>query len=57
MKSRSLLRPYNRSRLWCMVGLFVVVFMVILGRLYRIQVLQHAELQERAWTSPVFYSP
>lgn len=48
MKSRSLLRPYNRIRLWCIVGLFAVVFTVILGRLYRIQVLQHAELQERA---------
>lgn len=48
MKSRSLLRPYNRVRLWCIVGLFGIVFTVILGRLYRIQVLQHAALHERA---------
>ena len=48
MKSRSLLRPYNRVRLWCIVGLFGIVFTVILGRLYRIQVLHHAELHERA---------
>lgn len=48
MKSRSLLHPYNRIRLWCVVGLFCVVFMVILGRLYRVQVIRHAELHERA---------
>jgi cell division protein FtsI (penicillin-binding protein 3) len=48
MKARSLLRPYNRVRLWCIVGLFGIAFVVILGRLYHIQVLQYDELHERA---------
>ncbi len=48
MKLRSRSSPYNRARLWCVVGLFGVGFFVILGRLYYIQVLKHAELYERA---------
>ncbi|MCZ6874920.1 MAG: penicillin-binding protein 2 [bacterium] len=48
MKPRSLSRPYNRVRLWFIVGLFGTIFVVIFGRLYGVQVLQHAELHQRA---------
>ncbi|MGQ4809094.1 Stage V sporulation protein D [Candidatus Entotheonellaceae bacterium PAL068K] len=41
-------RPYYRTRLRFVVGLFVVSGLVILVRLYSVQVLRHAEFQEQA---------
>jgi cell division protein FtsI (penicillin-binding protein 3) len=41
-------RPYNRARLWLVVGLFGGIWLAILGRLYRVQIVRHAELYERA---------
>jgi cell division protein FtsI (penicillin-binding protein 3) len=41
-------RPYNRARLWFVVGLFGVSFLAILSRLYSVQIIRHAEFQTRA---------
>ena len=42
------LRPYNRVRLWLVVGLFGMSFLTILGRLYFVQVVQHVRFSELA---------
>lgn len=41
-------RPYNRARLGLIVGLLGMSFLVILGRLFFIQVIRHADLKAQA---------
>lgn len=48
MKLIKRLRPYNRARLWLVVGLFGLSFLAILGRLFFVQVMQHARYAELA---------
>lgn len=48
MKPRRRLRPYNRARMWFVVGGFGLSFAVIVVYLYSIQIVQHASFRELA---------
>jgi cell division protein FtsI (penicillin-binding protein 3) len=48
MKPVRRFRPYNRARLTLVVGLFGIGFLAILGRLFAVQIVRHADLQAQA---------
>jgi cell division protein FtsI (penicillin-binding protein 3) len=48
MKPRRRLRPYNRARLWFVVGCFGLSFAVIVSYLYSVQIVRHDDLKARA---------
>jgi cell division protein FtsI/penicillin-binding protein 2 len=60
MKSVQHRKPYSRLRLRIVVGLLGASFLLILGRLYSVQVAQHTILQAQAtrqYTFPVTLRP
>lgn len=48
MRSVRRLRPYNRARLGFVVGVFCLGFLLILGRLFFLQVVRHGDLSAQA---------
>jgi cell division protein FtsI (penicillin-binding protein 3) len=48
MKPRRRLRPYNRARLWFVVGCFGLSFAAIFSYLYSVQIIRHADFKARA---------
>jgi cell division protein FtsI/penicillin-binding protein 2 len=60
MKSVKHCTPYSRSRLSLVLGIFFTSFLILIGRLFIVQVARHATLQAQAsrqFARPVTLQP